>query len=64
MALICRRWGSLLLYAAVELLKERNMTDRLEKVYIKSKEQCGWSKERVVNYVKEVYALLQMKRFL
>ena len=42
--------------AAVELLKERNMTDRLEKVYIKSKEQCGWSKVRVVNYVKEVYA--------
>ncbi|MEZ4798953.1 MAG: amidophosphoribosyltransferase [Flavobacteriales bacterium] len=41
--------------AAVELLKERNMTSVLDVVYKKCKDQEGAAKEHVKNYVKEVY---------
>ena len=41
--------------AAVELLKERGMQDIIDKVYRKSAEQRHNPKEKIVNYVKEIY---------
>lgn len=41
--------------AAIELLKERNMEDYLENIYDKCLAQEKLPKEKVVNYVKEVY---------
>ncbi|WP_321331176.1 amidophosphoribosyltransferase [uncultured Bacteroides sp.] len=42
--------------AAVELLKERDMKDVIERAYNKAKEQLRLPKEQMVNYVKEIYA--------
>ena len=42
--------------AAIELLKDRNMHELIERVYQKCKAQAGLPKEQVVNYVKEIYA--------
>ena len=42
--------------AAIELLKERNLSHIIEDVYIKCKNQIGIPDEDVVNYVKEIYA--------
>lgn len=42
--------------AAIALLKERGMEHVIDEVYAKSKAQIGWPKEKVVNYVKEIYA--------
>lgn len=42
--------------AAIELLKERDMRDVIERVYKKSKNQVDLPKEQMVNYVKEIYA--------
>ncbi|WP_303012813.1 amidophosphoribosyltransferase [uncultured Bacteroides sp.] len=42
--------------AAIELLKERDMMDVVAAAYRKSKNQAGLPKERMVNYVKEIYA--------
>lgn len=42
--------------AAVELLKERDMRDVIERAYKKSKDQVGLPKEQMVNHVKEIYA--------
>lgn len=42
--------------AAIELLKERDMRDIIARAYNKSKDQVGLPKERMVNYVKEIYA--------
>jgi len=42
--------------AAIELLRERDMRDVIERVYKKSKDQINLPKERMVNYVKEIYA--------
>ena len=41
--------------AAVELLRENNMTNILDDVYAKSKAQQGLPKEEIVNHVKEIY---------
>ena len=41
--------------AAVELLKERGMSNVLDEVYIKCKEQVGLNDSEIVNYVKEIY---------
>lgn len=41
--------------AAVTLLAERNMEDHLENIYEKCLAQVGLPKEKVVNYVKEIY---------
>ncbi len=41
--------------AAIELLNETNQTHIINDVYKKSKEQEGFPKERIVNYVKEIY---------
>lgn len=43
-------------HAAIALLKERKMENLIEEVYVKSKAQMDWAKERVINYVKEIYA--------
>ncbi len=43
-------------HAAVALLKERGMEKMIKEVYDKSKAQVGMPKEKVVNYVKEIYA--------
>ena len=43
-------------HAAVALLKERGMEKVIKEVYDKSKAQVGMPKEKVVNYVKEIYA--------
>lgn len=43
-------------HAAIALLKERGMESVIDDVYWKSKAQIGLPKEKVVNYVKEVYA--------
>lgn len=43
-------------HAAIALLKDRGMESVIDEVYAKSKAQVGWPKERVVNYVKEIYA--------
>lgn len=42
--------------AAIELLRERDMRDVIERAYKKSKDQVGLPKEQMVNYVKEIYA--------
>jgi len=42
--------------AAIELLKERDMKNIIERAYQKSKEQADLPKEKIVNYVKEIYA--------
>lgn len=42
--------------AAVELLKERGMEEVLHRVYNACKEQSGKEKEKIINYVKEIYA--------
>ena len=42
--------------AAVELLKERGLESTLDKVYQKCKAQENLPKEKVKNYVKEIYA--------
>ena len=42
--------------AAVCLLKERDMKDVIARAYHKAKAQAGLPKERMVNYVKEIYA--------
>ena len=42
--------------AAIALLKERDMRDVIERAYKKAKEQQTYSKEKMVNYVKEIYA--------
>ena len=41
--------------AAVELLKETGKEGIINEVYKKSKEQEGFPKEQIVNYVKEIY---------
>lgn len=41
--------------AAVELLRERGMDGRIDRVYAKCKAQERLPKERIVNYVKEIY---------
>lgn len=42
--------------AALALLEKRGMSSVIERVYQKSKAQAGLPKERMVNYVKEIYA--------
>ncbi len=42
--------------AAIELLKETKQEGIINEVYRKSKEQQGFAKEDIVNYVKEIYA--------
>lgn len=41
--------------AAIELLKERNMSNIIDDVYQKCKNQIGLEDDKVVNYVKEIY---------
>src|SRR6056297_100789 len=41
--------------AAISLLKERGMDNKINEVYKKSKEQENLPKEHIVNYVKEIY---------
>ncbi|MCL1938268.1 MAG: amidophosphoribosyltransferase [Candidatus Azobacteroides sp.] len=41
--------------AAIALLKERNMRQVIDETYWKCKEQMDWPKEKVVNYVKDIY---------
>ena len=43
-------------HAAIALLKERGMGTVVDGVYQKSKAQMDWPKEKVVNYVREIYA--------
>lgn len=42
--------------AAIELLKESGRDDYIDEIYRKCKAQENWPKEKVVNYVKEIYA--------
>jgi len=42
--------------AAIELLKEREMKDVIERAYNKAKEQESLPREQMVNYVKAIYA--------
>lgn len=42
--------------AAIELLKERNLTHIIDEVYAKCKKQVGLDDEKVINYVKDIYA--------
>jgi amidophosphoribosyltransferase len=42
--------------AAMELLKDRGLTDIISEAYRKSKAQVGLPKEQMVNYVKDIYA--------
>lgn len=42
--------------AAIALLKERDMRDVIERAYKKAKDQQGLPKEKMVNYVKDIYA--------
>ncbi|MGL5981189.1 MAG: amidophosphoribosyltransferase [Phocaeicola sp.] len=42
--------------AAIELLRERDMKDIIQRAYNKSKEQVGLPKEELKNYVKDIYA--------
>lgn len=42
--------------AAIELLREREMRDVIERAYNKAKEQQGLARELMVNYVKDIYA--------
>ena len=48
--------------AAIDLLKERDMKDVIARAYNKSKDQVGYPKEQMVNYVKEIYAPSLMRR--
>ena len=41
--------------AAMELLKESGRESLINEVYVKSKAQQKWPKEKIVNYVKEIY---------
>ncbi len=41
--------------AAIQLLKERNLTSIIEEVYQKCKASLALPKEEIVNYVKEIY---------
>lgn len=41
--------------AAIELLREREMKDVIERAYKKAKDQQGLPREQMVNYVKEIY---------
>lgn len=41
---------------AIAMLEERGMTDVIKQAYLKSKEQANKPNERIVNYVKEIYA--------
>ena len=43
-------------HAAIVLLRERGMEQLIDEVYRRSKEQMEWPKERIVNYVKDIYA--------
>ena len=42
--------------AAIELLKERDMKDVIERAYNKAKEQADLPKNQMVNHVKDIYA--------
>lgn len=42
--------------AAIELLKERDMKDVIERAYNKAKEQVDFPKDQMLNHVKEIYA--------
>jgi len=42
--------------AAIELLKDREMKDVIERAYNKAKEQQKLPREQMVNYVKDIYA--------
>lgn len=42
--------------AAIELLKEKGMSEVVDQVYQKCKAQIGLDKRKVVNHVKEIYA--------
>lgn len=42
--------------AAVELLKEREMKDVIQRAYNRAREQSALPKEQMVNYVKDIYA--------
>jgi len=42
--------------AAIELLKERDMKDVIERAYNKAKEQVDLPKDQMVNHVKDIYA--------
>lgn len=42
--------------AAIELLRERDMKDVIERAYNKAKDQANRPKEQQVNYVKDIYA--------
>lgn len=42
--------------AAIELLKDREMKDVMERAYNKAKEQQKLPREQMVNYVKDIYA--------
>lgn len=48
--------GFIAFRAAIELLKEREMRDVIERAYNKAKEQVNVEKEKMVNYVKDIYA--------
>lgn len=48
--------GLIAFQATIELLKERNLTSILDKVYQQSKAQENYNDVDVVNYVKEIYA--------
>jgi amidophosphoribosyltransferase len=41
--------------AAIELIKENNMGSIINEIYKKSKEQEALPKERIINWVKEIY---------
>ena len=41
--------------AAIELLKETHQERIINEVYLQSKSQEKWEKERIINYVKEIY---------
>ena len=41
--------------AAIELLKETHQEHIINEVYIKSKNQENWPKEKIVNHVREIY---------
>lgn len=43
-------------HAAIDLLKDRGMEKVIDEVYTKSKAQIDLPKEKIVNYVKEIYA--------
>lgn len=43
-------------HAAIALLKERGMAEVIDDVYVRSKAQIELPKEKVVNYVRDIYA--------